>query len=315
MVNSIEKAKIYQKELDRQIVADAATGWMEANAGQVIYHGGDEVKIPKIVMDGLGDYDRGSGYPEGSVTLSYQTMTMTQDRGTSFNIDAMDCDESGLDGLAGTVMGEFQRVHVIPEIDSYRLSKLYALAAGANRVHTAFTPTKSNVLDTLKADIAAVQDEIGENIPLVVHISLPVAALFDSSDALSRQLNATEFESGEVKLKVKAIDNIPLLRTPSARMKTAYTFFTGAETTPKFGYEAQAEVKTGDTVTTPAAKQINWIIMARNAPIAVSRTDTIRIFDPSVYQKANAWHLDYRKYHDLWVPANKLPALYANVGA
>ena len=43
MANLIEKAKIYQKELDSQIVADSVTGWMEANAGQVIYHGGDEV--------------------------------------------------------------------------------------------------------------------------------------------------------------------------------------------------------------------------------------------------------------------------------
>lgn len=301
MANLIEKAKIYQKELDRQLTADAVTGWMEANAGQVIYNGGDEVKIPKISMDGLGSYSRADGYPEGGVTLAYQTMTMTQDRGTSFNLDAMDCNETSIDDLAGAVMGEFQRVHVVPEVDSYRLSRIYALANGANRLHSAFTPAKGNVLDALKSDIAGVQDAIGEGIPLVIHMSMPVAALFDTSEALSRSLNAMEFESGEVKLKVKGIDGIPILRTPSTRMKTAYTFHTGAD---GFGFESAAE-----------AKDINWIIIPRNAPIAVSRTDTVRIFDPMTYQKANAWHIDYRKYHDLWIPENRLPGLCVNVGA
>lgn len=312
MANSIEKAKIYQSELDKQMVAEAVTGWMEANAGLVVYNGGSEVKIPKITMDGLGSYSRTDGYPAGSVTLAYETMTMTQDRTQSFNLDAMDCSESNIDSLAGKVMGDFQRVHVAPEIDSYRLSALYAKAAAANRLHSAFTPTKSNVLDALKEDIAGVQDVIGENIPLVVHISLKVAALFDTSDALSRQLNVTDFESGSVKLRVKAIDEIPLLRTPSARMKTAYVFKDGSTDS---GFAPQEEVKTENVVTTPAAKQINWIIMARSAPIAVSRADTIRIFDPLTWQKANAWHIDYRRYHDLWVPDNQVATLCANVGA
>ena len=90
MANSIEKAKIYQSELDKQMVAEAVTGWMEANAGLVVYNGGSEVKIPKITMDGLGSYSRTDGYPAGSVTLAYETMTMTQDRAQSFNLDAMD---------------------------------------------------------------------------------------------------------------------------------------------------------------------------------------------------------------------------------
>ena len=36
-------------------------------------------------------------------------------------------------------------------------------------------------------------------------------------------------------------------------------------------------------------------------PIAVSRTDKVRIFDPETNQSARAWAIDYRKYHDLWI--------------
>lgn len=46
---------------------------MDANAGQVKYTGGDEVKIPKISLVGLGNYDRDKGFKQGSVTLSYET--------------------------------------------------------------------------------------------------------------------------------------------------------------------------------------------------------------------------------------------------
>lgn len=301
MANLIEKAAVYQKELDKQIVAEAVTGWMEANASQVQYHGGAEIKIPSIVMDGLGNYDRSEGYPGGSVSLSYETLRMTMDRANSFNIDAMDVDESGLDGVAGLVMSEFQREHVISEIDAYRLSTICKLATDNNKLHSDYTPAKSTVLDALKSDIATVQDAVGENVELVVHISIAAAALIDNNESLARHLNVMEFSSGEVKMKVKGIDNVPLLRVPSSRMKTGYTFNTGAD---KFGFEAAAD-----------AKAINWLIMARRAPIAVSRTDTIRIFDPHTWQKANAWHIDYRKYHDLWIPKNRIQTLCANVGA
>ena len=49
---------------------------------------------------------------------------MTQDRGRSFNLDAMDVNESNFIATAGNVMGEFQRTKVVPEIDAYRISKL-----------------------------------------------------------------------------------------------------------------------------------------------------------------------------------------------
>ena len=42
---------------------------MDANAGQVIYNGGSEVKIPKMSVQGLGDYDRDNGYQQGGVTV------------------------------------------------------------------------------------------------------------------------------------------------------------------------------------------------------------------------------------------------------
>ena len=63
MANNIEAAALFQKACDQQINEGATSGWMEANAGQVIYNGGKEIKIPSLSTSGLADYDRDNGFP------------------------------------------------------------------------------------------------------------------------------------------------------------------------------------------------------------------------------------------------------------
>ena len=94
-VNTIENRTLFMEACDQQLIEGATSGWMEANAGQVRYTGGDTVKIPTLSTTGLGDYDRNAGYPKGGVSVKYQTKTMTQDRGTSFFLDRIEVDESG----------------------------------------------------------------------------------------------------------------------------------------------------------------------------------------------------------------------------
>ena len=133
MANMIEKVALFQKTLDQAMIQGTVTGFMEANALDVKYNGGAEVKIPSIVMDGLANYDRATGFVEGDITLAYQTMTMTQDRGRGFTIDEMDVDESGVMDLMSKLIGEFQRTKVIPEVDAYRISKIVELAGASRR--------------------------------------------------------------------------------------------------------------------------------------------------------------------------------------
>lgn len=121
-INTLATATLFMTQLDKIAVQEATTGWMDANAGQVIYNGGSEVKIPKMSVQGMGDYDREAGYQRGSVTLEYETRKMTQDRGRLFQLDPMDINEANFIPTAGAVMGEFQRTQVVPEIDAYRIS-------------------------------------------------------------------------------------------------------------------------------------------------------------------------------------------------
>ena len=69
----------------------------------------------------------------------------------------------------------------------------------------------------------------------------------------------------------------------------------------------------GGFAATASSKNVNWIITPRKAPIAVSKTDKMRIFDPETNQKARAYAMDYRKYHDIWIPDEQVATCFVNV--
>ena len=290
MPNVIEYAKLFQKQLDKLAVQSLRTGWMEANAGQVIYNGGKEIKIPKMTLNGLADYNRDTGYSKGTVTLEYETRQMTQDRGRQFSIDAMDVDESGFVLTGAAVLGAFQAEKVIPEVDAYRMTSLYQVAKANNNV-TNYTPSATDILAKLKADITKAKKRGAQNI--VVHITFDALGLLEI--ALAGQLRAVTFNQGGVDTQVPAVDGCPLIAMEDARMYKELTI------SATDGY-------TGEGV-------INWIVVDGRTPIAVSKTDKPRIFTPDVNQDADAWKVDYRKYHDIWVPDNKRGLVIANVQA
>ncbi len=297
MANTIQWGVQFQQKLDAQLVRGATSGWMEGNAGQIKYTGGKEVKVPKMVLDGLGDYGRNTtGYPAGSVAIEYQTLTMTQDRGREFSWDRHDVDESNFVLNAANVTAQFQRTKVIPEIDAYRYSKAAALAIAAG--HTAeYTPTAEDVLDALIDDIAAVQDRTGAD-ALRITMNRLVYSILEKSKEISKKLDVTTFSQGGIKLEVKGIDGHAIVPVPSTRMMTAYEFMDGVT-----GGQEGGGIKPADD-----AKSINWIICPPTAPMAISKQDTVKIFTPDINQNGDNWLFQYRRYHDLWILENVLEA-------
>ncbi len=302
MANMIEKVAVLQEELDKASVEQLTSGWMDLNSDMVKYNGGNEIKIPVMTMDGLADYDRQKGFVDGSVNLEFKTYQMTQDRGRKFNIDENDVDEAGFIPTIARVAGEFQRTKVVPEIDAYRYSKIAALAKEAGRIRYNCSPNEDNILRELYRDLVEVQ-RYYEGEEIVITMNSMVATLLDLSEKISKHINVADFSKGDIKLKVKMLDGEhPIVRVPSNRLKTEYEFLTG-----KSGQEA------GGFKTASGAKDINWIIAVKRAPIAVNKTDKARVFDPETNQEARAWRYDYRKYHELWVPDNKRGGIFVNV--
>lgn len=301
MPNSLQYASVFQSELDKAAVELATSGWMEPNSSLIRYNGGKTVKVPQIVMDGLADYD--NGFVDGDVTLTWQDLTFAMDRGRRFSLDEHEVNDTNFVATASQVMGEFQRTRVVPEIDAYRYSKIAAGAIANKCASGGYTPTATDILSKLYYDVAAVQDAVGNDTPLVITMSTLVAAILDTSSEISKKLDVVDFRQGGVTLKVSALNGEhPIRRVGSGRLKSAYIFADGKTEGQKTGGFAPAE----------NALDVNWIICPRTVPIAVSRTDKVRIFDPETNQTARSWMLDYRKYHDLWITNNKWPQVWVN---
>lgn len=298
MPNVLEYSKIFQPSLDKQVVQQSTTGWMEANANLVKYNGGNEVKLPNILMDGLADYDRTTGFVGGDVTLEWKTYTLTQDRGRTFSIDAMDVDETNFVATAGTIMGEFQRTMVVPEIDAYRYSKLATLAIGASQTRSVAV-TATDIVDQLLADLNGMEDVIGaQEVVITMNPILAGQLAKAGKDYISKAMLA----KGALSVEVQSFNDNAIVKAPSKLLKTAFEFNDGTTVGQESGGFKAAD----------GALDINWLISTKDAPIAISKTDKVRTFAPDTNQKADAWKIDYRKYHDLWVPASKLTSIYAN---
>lgn len=300
MANNINYATLFQGNLDKAMAQKSVTGWMESNAGQVKYNGGNTVKIPKMAFDGLGNYDRNNGYANGSVSLEYETMTMNYDRSKRFNIDSMDVDESNFVVTAGTVMSEFQRLKVVPEVDSIRLSKLAQKAIEKDNVKYGFAPTKTNVLDEFKDEVAKIRD-YGFDGTIVCHCTYDFKAQLEK--AFAGQLSPATLNLGGVDTTVPSIDGVVLIPTVSNRLYTKYDVLDGKTT----GQEAGGVKKADGALT------INFILIGQSVPIAISKTERVKTVMPEVNQTYDGYSCYYRKYHDIWVTDNAINGIYLNV--
>ena len=302
-INTLATATIFQQNLDLLAVQESVTGWMDGNAGQVKYSGGAEVKIPKMDVNGLGDYDRDDGYVQGGVTLTYGTYEMTQDRGRKFQLDAMDVDETNFVPTAARVMGEFQRTKVIPEIDAYRLSKIATKAiasAQTGQVVYGYTPAAASVIEKIEDGIEYLRD-LGYVGQLMIHVNGATAKAIKLAGL--QNIRNTTFAQGGLNLEVPSIDNCPIIETSASRMYTAITTYDGSTS----GQTAGGYIKAS------GAKDVNFIIVPREVPIAVTKQDKMKIFTPDQNQDADAWKMNYRRFHDLWVMDNKAAGIHVNI--
>lgn len=302
MANHIENAKIFQTNLDLLAVQTLKTGFMDDNTSDIKYNGGDEVKIPDWDMEGLADYDRENGYVKGGVAVKYQTLRLTQDRGRKFNLDAMEVDESNFIATASRVMSEFQRTKLVPEIDAYRISKLATTCMGVTgdtQVKYGYT-LDQNILKEIKRGITNVREN-GENGEIFI------LATYDTISAVEEvslgKLQSSTFNQGGIDTRVPSIDGCPLIAVASNRMYSSIQILDGKTTGQEKGGYKKAD----------NSKNINFLVVSKTTPKAVTKQDKVRIFDPSVNQALDGWAIDYRRFHDLWVLKNQVGKIYVNL--
>ena len=223
MANAIETIRKYSHEmLDELFKKGSVTTILERNENLLKFVNAKTVLLPDVEMDGLGDYSRDNGYPVGSVNVEWEPYTLEMDRGKEFNIDAMDDEETA--GIAfGSLSNEFTRLHVVPEVDAYRLSKLYASAADDNI--TTGNVAANKVIEQFNKDIEGFEnDEVGTD-QVVCFISTEINRMLKDSTELQKKITQLDYAAPNgLTFKLHTYEDIPLIVVPKSRFKTTYNF-------------------------------------------------------------------------------------------
>ena len=293
MANSIAKFKKYVPLLDEVYKKEALTSVLDSDASLAqAGANANEIVIPKIDMDGLGDYDRNSGYTNGDVTFTNETVQFNYERGRMFTVDAMDDEETA--GLAyGKLASEFIRTKVAPEGDAFR----FAQYAGTSGVTTA-TGTLSTGADVIAALRTATtnQDEAEVNTESrYLFITPTLKGLVDDLDTT---------KSKEVLKRFAQV-----IEVPQTRFYTAIDLKDGKSTGETAGgYVKHVSTGAGNE----AGKDINFMIVEKSAVMQYNKHIAPKVVTPEANQDADAWKFGYRKYGLADVYENKVAGIYVH---
>lgn len=294
---SIALAAKYQPILDEVYKNASLTAFMDAATKPVDFGGASAVNVFKTSMVGLGNYARSTGYPVGDVTGTWETLTLSKERGRAFSIDRMD-DEETLGMAFGTLAGEFIRTQVAPELDAYRFST-YASTTGIQEVSAgAALDNGAKVLAAF--DVA--MDKLDEK-----EVPAEGRKLFISSSCynlLKGQLTRTLSTETSADRRVFEIDGVEVIPVPQGRFYKGVTLDDGA-TSAAGGF-----AKTADT-----GRDINFLLLHPSSVLQVTKLADLKVFTPEQNQTADAWLIQYRIYHDAFVYANKVKGIYSHIAA
>lgn len=297
MANTIALAQKYLPLLDEVYKASSRTAILDATKVDIV--NGNTIKVFKTSMDGLGNYNRNTGFTNGDVTGTWETMTLTKDRGRSFIVDRMDNEETI--GMAfGTLAGEFIRTKVAPEIDAYTFAKIAGTSGilSANADVTVGTTDVPSLIDT--AEMQMNEEEVpGEG--RILFISETAYAGLRAKIVRTVLNDVTGINKD-----VETYNGMRVIRVPQSRFYTAITLYDGTTSGQTTG---------GYVGTATTGYKINFMIVHPSAVNKVVKHVLPRIFTPEQYQNADAWKFDYRIYHDTFVYDNKVKGIYMHRGS
>lgn len=309
--------------LTEELVSDASVVREGANAHEIL--------VPKMTVDGLGEYSRSTGYAEGAVSVEWETVSLDYERGVKFDIDSMD-DEETFEIAFGQASNTLVKTKAAPEGDAYTFAKL----AGKSGIRTATgtLSTGDNVLAAISAGIAQMDDD---EVPAEGRILYITPTLYNKLIAIENYKFKEILDTFAVVKKV-----------PQARFYTAITLKSG-KNNEGFGYEKTAAVykqtedddvvagktyytKSGDVYTkvespvkadiatyyektVEEGHDINFMIVDPAAVIKFDKHVANDVIPPALNPDSDGYLVKYRRYGTAFVLDNKAHGVYCHYKA
>lgn len=297
MANSIALAKQFVAMLDEVYKVASLTSDLDG-AAELVRAGANanELIIPKLSMSGLGDYSRNSGYVDGDVTLTNETVQCNFDRGRMFTVDNMDNQETANIAF-GRLAGEFIRTKVVPELDAFRFAK-YAGITGISKVAAGATLSDgAAVIAALRAAITKMDEDEIPTEQRYLYITPTLHGLVQDMDTTKSREILTRF--------AKVVD------VPQSRFYTAIAQKSGKIITTGQGDGASTVDETaGGYAKATGAKDINFMVIHKPAVIQFQKHVAPKFISPDQNQTADAWKYGYRNVGIADAYENKVAGIY-----
>lgn len=264
---------------DQKLVQGMITADLETSDINLL-EGGQSFTLTTIETSGYKDHSRNKGFNSGTYENKKKIYTMEQDRDIEFYVDTMDVEETNQDLAVARISGTFIETQATPEVDAYRFSKL-ATQAITNTNFTEEALTADNVYSRLKAEILPVRKFGAANI--IVYISSEAMDLLERSKEFTRNITNQNVGTTALESRVTSLDGVVI-----KEVWDTDRFWTD------FDYTDGFKPATG-------AKEINFLVVVKNAQISVVKHRAIFLFSPGGHTQGDGYLYQNRLYHDTFL--------------
>ena len=289
--------------------------FMDLNFEQAGY-----VRVMSLLMDGLSDYYRvnhigvsGSldyahdnqnnganyrdGYARGSASATWELYQLAYDRGKQFLVDNMDNEETA-GSIIANLLTEFLRTKVVPEVDALRFSKIAGTCSASlgNLVTESIASLSNSILAKFNAGFEFLTEHEVPEDEQVIFVSPAVYTKLMDSTELTKFIRQEDFRSEQgVTFKLQSYNGRPIVVVPSDRFYTDIVI----------GANGYYPASTG--------KVINYIICSKKAIVPIVKLNKSKVWSPETQDDFDGYKVNFRMYHDVIVPKNKVAGVYTSV--
>lgn len=285
-MNNIELAQVWLPILDELYQQEALTSILDADENSVMVDQYGEMRVAKLDMDGLGDFDRNSGYTKGSTKLTWEVVKYDKERSQELRIDRL-TNQEALGIPFSRLSGEFLRTKVIPETDAGRIAKICGVS-GITKVEETIADGMEAVKALRRASDKMDNDQVSKE-NRILFIQGTLKSYIDDLDTTKSKKVLDKFST--------------IIEMPQARFYTAIDLATGKEENgdTKFGYSKAA-----------GGKDVNFLVVEKSAVIS-KLVQFLKYFSPDADQIADDHVFKYRNNTlYAYIYENKLAGIYCS---
>ena len=290
-MNNVNYATIFDNELRQKYARELLTSGL--TTPNVNFVGGNTIRVPFLELSGYQNHSRDGGFSRQGVSNRDMIKTLSHDRSVEFFVDSMDVDETNKVLTATNITNTFETEHAIPEVDAYRLSKVFRDVNELGGTIDRQVLSAENVLSVYDEFMQSMDEEEVPTEGRILYITPEVNKWLMQSEDVSRISNVAS-TAGRINRAVRMLDEVQVVVVPRSRMMTEYDFDNGF--TPS-----------------GSAMQMQMVLIHPSSVIAFNKHSYIKLWPPGSHTMGDGYLYQNRQYGDLFVLDNRVNGVAINV--